>query len=87
MGDLLRVRDEQASIAAPPCPQCGVQLVGSTSDWWQCAAVHCPYEMPDEAYRLYVSLCALFESAPEKFFELVRGHHDEVRALEPAWLR
>ncbi|MEJ8651534.1 hypothetical protein WKI65_26500 [Streptomyces sp. MS1.AVA.3] len=43
--------------------------------------------MTTDAYALYVELSAMVERDPESFFEVVRAHRDEMRALEPAWLR
>ncbi|WP_267959237.1 hypothetical protein [Streptomyces sp. NRRL S-1813] len=43
--------------------------------------------MTADAYALYAELSATVERDPAAFFEVVRAHRDEMRALEPAWLR
>lgn len=70
-----------------PCPQCGGSLASASADWWRCAADGCPYEMTADAYALYAELSAMVARDPAAFFEVVRAHRDEMRALEPAWLR
>lgn len=43
--------------------------------------------MTTAAYELYVELSEFADRDPEAFFEVVRAHRDEMRALEPVWLR
>ncbi|MFI0218833.1 hypothetical protein [Streptomyces lydicus] len=43
--------------------------------------------MTAEAYAVYAELSEFAERDPDAFFAVVRGYRDEVRALEPAWLR
>lgn len=84
---MLQLRKQHASSRLCPCPQCGDPLVSAPADWWQCSSDDCPYEMTLEAYKLYAELSAMVERDPEAFFKIVRAHRDEMRALEPAWLR
>ncbi|MGY5132277.1 hypothetical protein ACWGJW_07660 [Streptomyces nigrescens] len=80
------MRDQQAAVEQP-CPQCGSALISAPAEWWQCSEKSCPYEMTTAAYELYVELSEFADRDPEAFFEVVRAHRDETRALEPAWLR
>lgn len=87
MGDLLPLRDLEAAVAPLPCPQCGGTLISASVEWWQCSSGACPYEMTAEAHDLYAELLAMIDDDPDGFFAIVQAYRDEVRALEPAWLR
>ncbi|WP_329143399.1 cyclodeaminase/cyclohydrolase family protein [Streptomyces sp. NBC_01456] len=43
--------------------------------------------MTAEAHDLYAELLAMIDDDPDGFFAIVQAYRDEVRALEPAWLR
>jgi hypothetical protein len=62
-------------------------LTSASPDWWRCSATECLYEITADAYDLYAGLGDLFEEDSEKFFRMVTAHRDEMRELEPAWLR
>ena len=82
---MLRVREQHAGSLS--CPQCGSDLVAASPDWWRCFAERCSYELTADAYSLYATLSELFDRDPDAFFQVVQAHRDELRALEPAWMR
>lgn len=84
---MLQLWERATGSCTRPCPQCGSALTAASPDWWRCSVVDCPYEITADAYDMYAGLGDLFEEDPEKFFRLVTSHRDEMRELEPAWLR
>ncbi|MCW7984060.1 hypothetical protein XF35_01605 [Streptomyces platensis subsp. clarensis] len=56
-------------------------------DWYACSSTVCDYEISASAYALYEELGSLFEKDPALFFAMVTRHRDEMRDLEPVWLR
>ncbi|MFG2138066.1 hypothetical protein [Streptomyces sp. NPDC048650] len=80
------MRHESARLTAP-CPQCGGVLTSIPHEWWHCSQDGCPYEINGDAHGLYVRLSEAFEADPDGFFTMVRAHRDEVRALDPVWVR
>ncbi|WP_066978884.1 hypothetical protein [Streptomyces sp. NRRL F-4489] len=68
-----------------PCPRCGEPLAGTGGDWWRCSSDACPYELPEQAYRLYCELSAMIDHDPDTFFKVVSAYCAELRAREPAW--
>lgn len=76
----------RASVT-PGCPKCGSGMTPVPRDWYACSSTVCDYEISASAYAMYGELGSLFEKDPDRFFAMVTSHRDEMRALEPVWLR